>query len=235
MITEYTEKNVVLSRKVILEEERENKKQELKTELKEGMKIKGTVASIQKFGAFVNIGGVEGLIPVSEIAWGRTEKVSDVLSMGQEVEVIIKSIDWGKDRISLSLKDALPDPWDSVADRYPAGSFHAGTVARLMPFGAFVTLGQGVDGLIPISKLGAGKRISHPKEVLKEGQSIEVKIEVFDREKKRLSLSLAEISREEEEAAATLKSYQEQAKEAPKNLGSLGELLKAKMEQKGKK
>jgi small subunit ribosomal protein S1 len=234
MIAEYTERNVVLSRKVILEEERESKKQELKSELKEGMKVKGTVASIQKFGAFVNIGGVEGLIPISEIAWGRTEKVSDVLSMGQEVEVIIKSIDWGKDRISLSLKDALPDPWDSVAERYSVGSFHAGTVARLMPFGAFVTLGQGVDGLIPISKLGAGKRISHPKEVLKEGQSIEVKIEVFDREKKRLSLSLAEISREEEEAAATLKSYQEQAKDAPKNLGSLGELLKAKMEQKGK-
>jgi len=234
-ITEYNEKNIVLSRKIILEEERENKKQELKSELKEGVKIKGTVTSIQTFGAFVNIGGVDGLIPISKIAWGRTERVSDVLSAGQEVEVIIKSIDWERDRISLSLKDALPDPWESAADKYPVGSFHVGTVARLMSFGAFVTLAQGVDGLIPISKLGAGKRINHPREVLKEGQSIEVKVEAFDREKKRLSLSLAEISREEEEAAATLKSYQDQAKDTPKNLGSLGELLKAKMEQKGKK
>jgi small subunit ribosomal protein S1 len=234
VITEYTERNVVLSRKAILEEEQENKKQELKTVLKEGMKVKGTVTSIQKFGAFVNIGGVEGLIPVSEIAWGRTEKVGDVLSLGQEVEVIIKSIDWGKNRISFSLKDAMPDPWDSVVEKYPVGSFQAGTVARLMPFGAFVTLGKGVDGLIPISKLGGGKRINHPKEVLKEGQSIEVKVESVDREKKKLSLSLAEVSREEAESAATLKNYQEQAKEMPKNLGSLGDLLKAKMEQKGK-
>ncbi len=234
-ITEYNEKNVVLSRKAILEEERENKKQALKSELKEGMKVRGAVTSIQKFGAFVNIGGVEGLIPVSEIAWGRTEKVEDVLAVGQEVDVIIKSIDWAKDRISFSLKDALPDPWESAAEKYPVGTFHAGTVARLMPFGAFVTLGKGVDGLIPISKLGAGKRLNHPKEVLKEGQAIEVKVEAVDRSQKKISLSLAEVSREEAEAAATLKNYQEKAKEMPKNLGSLGELLRAKMEQKEKK
>jgi small subunit ribosomal protein S1 len=234
-ITEYSERNIVLSRRTILEEERLNKKRDLQTTLMEGMKVFGKVTAIQKFGAFVDIGGVEGLVPVSELAWGRTEKVSDVLSVGQEVEVIVKKLDWDADRFSFSMKDALPDPWDGIANAYPIGSYHAGTVARLAPFGAFVTLRKGVDGLIPISKLGAGKRIGHPKEVLKEKQSIEVKVEAVDREKKRLSLSLAEISREEEEAAATLKTYQQQAKDAPKNLGTLGELLKAKMEQKEKK
>jgi small subunit ribosomal protein S1 len=236
-IAEYGEegRNIVLSRRAILDEERQNKKLVLKSSLQEGMKVKGKVTSIQSFGAFVDIGGVEGLLPVSEIAWSRTEKVSDILSLGQEVEVIIKKLDWDQDRISFSLKDTLPDPWDHVGDRFPVGSFHTGMVSRLAPFGALVTLEDGVDGLIHISKLGAGRRINHPREVLKEGQSVEVTIEVFDRENKKLSLSLAAISREEEEAAATLKTYQQQSETGSQTMGTLGDLLKAKMEQKGKK
>ncbi len=235
-IAEYGEdgRNIVLSRKSILEEEKRNKKEALKTSLSEGMKVKGKVTSIQKFGAFVDIGGIEGLLPVSEIAWSRTEKVGDILSVGQEVEVIIKKMDWEQDRFSFSLKDALPDPWDSVVEAYPVGSYHSGKVARLAAFGAFVTLREGIDGLIHISKLGAGRRINHPKEVLKEGQSVEVKIEAVDRAQRKLSLSLAEISREEEEAAATLKEYRQQAAAEPKTMGTLGDLLKAKMEQKKK-
>jgi small subunit ribosomal protein S1 len=236
-IAEYGEdgRNIVLSRRAILDEERRNRKQALQSTLKEGMKVKGKVTSIQNFGAFVDIGGMEGLLPVSEIAWSRTERVGDVLSPGQEVEVIIKKLDWENERFSFSLKDALPDPWDRIADTCPVGSYHTGTVARLAAFGAFVTLKEGVDGLIHISKLGAGKRINHPKEVLKEGQAVEVKIEAVDQKQRKLSLSLAEVSREEEEAAATLKNYQQQAAAAPQNLGTLGELLKAKMEQKGKR
>lgn len=228
-IIEYTERNIVLSRRAILDEERQEKKQALKSTLKEGMRVKGAVTSLQKFGAFVNIGGVEGLLPISEIAWSRTEKVGDILSVGQEVEVIIKSIDWDKDRISLSLKDALPDPWERVAETYVIGSFHTGTVSRLAPFGAFVTLGTGIDGLIHISKLGAGKRINHPKEAVKEGQIVEVQIEAVDREKKKLSLALAEISRAEAEEAATVKEYKQQASAEPGNMGTLGDLLKQKI------
>lgn len=231
-IIEYTEKNIVLSRRAILDEERREKKRELRSTLKEGMKVKGVVTSLQKFGAFVNIGGMEGLLPLSELAWSRTEKVSDLLSAGQEVEVVVKSIDWDKDRLSFSLKDALPDPWERVAETYAVGSFHAGTVSRLAPFGAFVTLGTGIDGLVHISKLGAGKRINHPKEVVKEGQTVEVQIEAVDREKKKLSLALAEISRAEAEEAATVQAYKQQVSAEPKNMGTLGELLKAKMEQK---
>jgi small subunit ribosomal protein S1 len=236
-IIEFAEngRNIVVSRKPILEKERQGRVEELKTTLKEGMKVKGTVTSIQKFGAFVNIDGIEGLLPVSEIAWTRTEKVSDVLSVGQTIEVIIKKLDWEQNRFSFSLKDAMPDPWERVADTFPIGSYHTGIVSRLAPFGAFVTLKEGVDGLIHISKLGAGKRISHPKEVVKEGQSVEVKVEAVDAAQRKLSLSLAEISRAEEEAAASLKEYHDQAKGAPTNMGSLGDILKAKIDQKEQK
>ena len=236
-IVEYGEdgRNIVLSRKAILDDARRSKKQELRETLKEGMKVKGTVTSLQQFGAFVDVGGIEGLLPVSEIAWGRTGKVSDILSVGQEVEVIIKKLDWEQDRFSFSLKDALPDPWERVAVDYPVGSFHTGRVSRLAPFGAFVSLNDGVDGLIHISRLGSGRRINHPREVLKEGQDVEVRIEACDQAQRKLSLSLAEISREEEEAAATLKDYQQKSAAAPKSMGSLGDLLKAKMDQKGKK
>ena len=236
-IIEYGEdgRNIVLSRRAILDEERRGKKRELQATLREGMKVNGTVTSLQKFGAFVDIGGVEGLLPVSEIAWSRTEKVGDILSVGQTVEVIIKKLDWEQDRFSFSLKDALPDPWERVVDEYPVGSYHNGTVARLAPFGAFVTMKEGVDGLVHISKLGAGRRINHPREVLKEGQSVEVQVEAVDRANRKLSLVLAEIRRAEEEEAATLRDYKQQSATAPQNMGSLGDLLKAKMEQQGKK
>jgi len=232
-IIEYGEdgRNIVLSRKAILEDERQNKMSALKESLKEGMKITGKVTSIQKFGAFVDIGGIEGLLPVSEIAWTRTEKVGDVLSAGQTVEVIIKKLDWEQNRFSFSLKDALPDPWEAAADNFPVGSYHTGTVSRLAPFGAFVTMKEGLDGLVHISKLGAGRRLSHPREVLKEGQAVEVQIEAVERAQRKISLALAEVRRAEEEEAATIKEYKQQTNAAPQNLGSFGELLKAKIEQ----
>jgi small subunit ribosomal protein S1 len=234
LIMEYSEngRNIVVSRKPILDEEKRTQRQALKESLTEGARVKGTVTSIQNFGAFIRVGGIEGLLPISELSYARVAKVSDVLSIGQEVDVVIKKLDWEHERFSFSLKDILPDPWDLVQDKFPVGSFHAGTVSRLAPFGAFVTLTDGVDGLIHISKLGGGKRISHPKEVVKEGQQVEVRIESVDRTNRKISLILAEISRAEEEAAATLKEFQEKQSDAPKSLGSMGELLKAQMEKK---
>ena len=230
-IIEYGEsgRNIVVSRRPILEKERREKVAALKATLQEGTKVNGTVTSLQNFGAFVDIGGIEGLLPISEIAWTRTEKVSDLLSVGQTVEVIIKKLDWEQNRFSFSLKDAMPDPWERVEDAFQIGSYHSGTVSRLAPFGAFVTLKEGVDGLIHISKLGAGKRINHPREVVKEGQAVEVKVEAVDAGQRRLSLSLAEISRAEEEAAVDLKNYQ-QTSSAPQNMGTLGEILKGRTE-----
>ncbi|HAT73111.1 MAG TPA: 30S ribosomal protein S1 [Elusimicrobia bacterium] len=233
-IIECGERNVVLSRRAILETERKEKTAALKETLKEGDRIKGVVTSIQKFGAFVDIGGVEGLLPVSEIAWSRTEKVGDILSVGQPVEVLIKRLDWQNEKISFSLKDILPNPWDTADRNWPPGSYHTGTVSRLVPFGAFITLGDGVDGLIHISRLGGERRIGHPEEVLKVGQTIEVRVEAVDTVNKKLSLVPAALSRAEDENNATMDKYRGQAEAAPQELGSMGEMLKKAMENKGK-
>lgn len=231
-ILELDRRNIVLTRKEIVEKERAEKIAALKDTLQEGHKVRGTVTSIQKFGAFVDIGGVEGLLPVSELAWSRTEKVSDLLSVGQPVEVIIKNLDWDNRRISLSLKDALPNPWDAAAQTWPAGSYQKGKVSRLAPFGAFVALGEGVDGLIHVSRLGSGeKRVNHPEEVLQVGQEIEVLVESVDARNKRIALVPADISRAEAEHAETMKKYQQDGSPA-EPMGSLAEQLKRSFENK---
>ena len=235
-ITEYGEKgrNIIVSRRALLEEEQQLLKEEAQAGISEGMTVTGTVTSLQDFGAFVDIGSLEGLIPISEIGWIRVKDVRDVLSIGQQVQVVIKTIDREKERISLSLKDTLADPWEQVIEKYPEGSFHTGTVARLAPFGAFVTLASGVDGLIHISKMGAGKRINHPREVLKEGEIIEVKIESVDRSNRRLSLAMAGAARAADEEEETLAEFRRQSAEEPKGMGTLGDMLLARA-QKNKK
>jgi small subunit ribosomal protein S1 len=236
-IAQYGEggRNIVLSRRALLEEERALKKEALKGTLREGQTVRGTVTRIQDFGAFIDIGGVEGLLPISEVGWGRVEDIRDRLREGQEVEVVLKAIDWERERFTFSLRETLADPWAEVARKYPEGSCHRGKVSRLAPFGAFVTLEEGVDGLLHISKLGAGRRLSHPREAVKEGEVLEVKIEQIDRENRRISLSLAEVSRAQEEEEKTLADFRSQAESAPRGMGTLGDLLKAKLEQKGKK
>ena len=236
-ITEYGEKgrNIILSHRAILEEERQQQKEELRETLREGMTVKGTVTSIREFGAFLSIGSVEGLLPISEIGWGRVADINEVLTVGQELEVVVKQIDWDKDRFSFSLRETQTDPWEMVTHAYPEGSFHTGRVARLTNFGAFVTLAAGVDGLIHISRLGSGKRISHPREVLKEGETVEVKVESVDRENRRLSLALAGPARAAEEEEADMATFRRQAAvESGTSMGSLGDLLKAKQEKRKK-
>ena len=227
-ITEYDKdgRNIVLSNRKILEEERRELKEALKASLKKEMVVKGTVTSIQKFGAFVDIGGIEGLIPVAEIDWSHVEQVSDALAPGQEVEVKVISIDWDKDRISLSIKALLPDPWESSAASFPEGSTHKGTIARLTKFGAFVTLAPGVDGLVHISKLGGGKRMSHPGEALSEGDRLEVTGESIDPANHRISLSPALTFGQEKdvvEEEALLKKYvHKPSKSSSKGSGNAG-------------
>ncbi|GFE60947.1 30S ribosomal protein S1 [Geobacter sp. AOG2] len=235
-ITAYDEKgrNIVVSRRVLLEEEQRRLREEAAAGISEGVTVTGTVTSLQTFGAFVDIGGLEGLIPISEVGWSRVKEVSDVLSVGQQVKVVVKAIDREKERVSLSLKDTLANPWDLASQTYPEGSFHSGVVSRLAPFGAFVTLADGIDGLIHISKLGGGKRILHPREAVKEGETIEVKVESVDRTERRISLSLAGAARAAEEEEATLADFRRQADEAPKGMGTFGDLLRAKT-QKSKK
>lgn len=235
-IIEFTSKgrNIILSARAVQEEEREELREKLKETLCEGDKVEGTVSSLQKFGAFVDLGGADGLIPISELAWGQTDRVDDVLRQGQRVEVIIKQLNWEKDRISLSLKDTLENPWDQVEAKYAPASVHTGIVSRLAQFGAFVTLEPGIDGLLHISKLGSGRRINHPREVLEAGQEITVKIDGVDLEKKRISLIPEDYTAKAEEEKAAKNEYAPSKESAPQSMGTLGDLLQAQMKGKEK-
>jgi len=228
-ITKFEEKGrtIVVSHRAILEEEQRQRRETLRKTLKEGMVVRGTVTSIQKFGAFIDIGGLEGLLPISEVGWGRTGDLDDVLRVGQEVDVALMSCDWEKNRFSFSLRATLADPWDKVGTVYTRGSTHTGTVARLTPFGAFVTLAAGIDGLLHISKIGQGRRINHPREVLKEGQQLTVTIEEIEPERRRLALALVSQDAGETDAAAYVDR-------PPASMGTFGDLLKAGMEKKNK-
>ena len=230
-ITEYRDngRSLVLSNRKVLEEERERIREELKKTLTKDMVLKGTVISLRPFGAFVDIGGVEALLPISEVGWSRIEDLSSALSPGQELEVKVLELDWEKNRISVSLKAALPDPWLQLRARFPEESCHTGIVAHLAPFGAFVTLAPGIDGLIHISQLGQGKRINHPREVLAEGQAIEVRVVKIDMENKRLSLALASAGPQEQEEDDYRQYVEKQPAGKSESPGAMGAaLLKAR-------
>lgn len=228
-ITKFEDKGrtIVVSHRAILEEEQRRQRETLKKTLREGMTVRGTVTSIQKFGAFIDIGGLEGLLPISEAGWGRTGDLASVLRVGQEVDVAIMSLDWEKNRFSFSLRATLADPWSKVGTVYAKGSTLTGTVARLTPFGAFVTLEEGIDGLLHISKIGQGRRINHPREVLKEGQKLAVTIEEIDPERRRIALALVSENVDETDSAAYV--------DRPRaSMGTFGDLLKAGLEKKNK-
>jgi small subunit ribosomal protein S1 len=225
-------RNIIISHRTVLEEERQKQKEALRGSLEEGMTVRGEITAIRKFGAFVDIGGLEGLIPISEISWGRVEDINDELSVGQKVEVAIKKLDWENDKFSFSLKEIQPNPWKKLGMKYPEGSKHKGKVARLVPFGAFVTLEPGIDGLVHISELGKGKRINHPREVLEENQTIEVKIAGIDEKQRRLSLAMVSDEQDSEERDYYHKHMAESSKTSSGALGTLGDVLRAKMDEK---
>jgi small subunit ribosomal protein S1 len=240
-ITRFEEngRNIVLSARAIQEAERAELREKLQETLEEGQTVEGVVSSIRDFGAFVDIGGVDGLIPISEIGWSRVEKVEEYFTVGQKVQAVIKKLDWDKDRISLSYKETQADPWNEAINTFPVGSTHMGTVARLAQFGAFVTLAPGIDGLVHISKLGGGRRINHPREVLEEGQNIDVTIDAIDLAEKRISLIPADYvspEAEQDKERTEYKSFitKEKKKKPETEMGSLGALLKAKMAEKDK-
>jgi small subunit ribosomal protein S1 len=183
-------RNIILSRRAYLEEQRRRRIEELRKSLSVGIDVTGTVTSLQNFGAFVDIGGVDGLIPLSEFAWGKTEQPQDVVSLGEQVTARIISLDWDNNRMTLSLKALQADPWHNAAERYPVGSCVEGTIVRLAPFGAFVSLEPGIDGLIHISNLGAGRRINHPREAAEVGQKVECYVLAVDASRRRISLSM---------------------------------------------
>lgn len=188
-------KKVILSRKALLEEEYALRRQQTLDSIREGDVVKGTVQRLTPFGAFVDIGGIDGLLHVSEISWRRINHPSEVLKVGDEIEVKILKVDRENEKISLSRKQVLPDPWDNIVEKYPVGKIVPATVVRLVPFGAFVELEPGVEGLIHISHL-ADWHVAKPDDVVQEGQEIQVKVLSVDPEEKRIRLSLREAVRE---------------------------------------
>lgn len=188
-------RKVILSRKAVLMEEYRTKKAELWEVIEEGQVRKGVVRRLTNFGAFVDLGGIDGLLHVSEMAWYRVGHPSDILKEGDETEVYILSADREHEKVSLSLKKILPNPWHNITEKYSPGQPVTGKVVRLAPFGAFVELEQGVDALIHISQLSE-KRIGSPAEVLEVGQIVTAKVMEIDTERQKVSLSLKEMNKE---------------------------------------
>ena len=166
--------NVVLSRRVVLEEARKAERQEILSKLQVGMRLKGTVSSIVDFGAFVDLGGIDGLVHISELSWNHVNHPSEVVKVGQEVEVQVLDVDLNRERISLGLKQTTEDPWRSLVKKYPIDAIVEGTVTKLVTFGAFVDLGDGVEGLVHISEM-AKQHVDQPE---------------IDLDRRRISLSM---------------------------------------------
>ncbi len=219
-ITRYEPRNLVLSRRALLEEASEKLAVETRKKLVPGAVLRGKVVGFKPFGAFVDLGGIEGMLHVSELGFTRVDKPEDVLRMGQELDVAVLKIEPGEkgERISLSLKALANDPWVDATARLSEGARVTGTVTRLQPFGAFVEIAPGVEGLVHISELGAGRRINHPKEIVSVGQQVEASVLSIDHDKRRLSLSMgASKDASAEDVAAVPR--------APQKLGTLGDLL----------
>lgn len=180
-------RDLVVSQRVLLDEQRKKMRQETLEKLAEGAKVKGLVKSITQFGAFVDLGGVDGLLHINDISWAKINKPQEVVNIGDQVIVLVLSIDG--DRISVGLKQLTKNPWDTVHESYPPGKVVTGKVTKLEKFGAFVELEEGIEGLVHISELSWTKRVKHPSDELKVGEDVQVKILGIDDERKRISLS----------------------------------------------
>ncbi|GAB4406329.1 MAG: 30S ribosomal protein S1 [Anaerolineales bacterium] len=184
---------LILSERAALREVRDSQKERLLESLREGEVRKGIVTSVCDFGAFVDLGGADGLIHISELAWGRITHPSEVLKVGQEVEVYVLSVDRERKRIGLSLKRLEPEPWDLVEQRYKVGQLVEGVITKLTSFGAFARIDDQIEGLIHISEL-SDDRITHPKEIVKEGETHTLRIIRIDSQKRRMGLSLKRVA-----------------------------------------
>lgn len=193
------EKNrLILSHRAVVEEEKGKKKQNILESLSVGQVLEGTVQRLTDFGAFVDIGGIDGLVHISQLSYEHVGKPSDVVTEGQKVNVKVLNVDRDNERISLSIKETLPGPWANIGDKAPKGSILEGTVKRLVSYGAFVEVAPGVEGLVHISQI-AHKHIATPHEVLKENQTVKVKVLEVNEQEQRLSLSIKDLLEKEDE------------------------------------
>ena len=193
--------NVVVSRRALLEQERDSLKQEILKILEEGVILEGTVKNITGYGAFVDLGGIDGILHISDMSWGRINHPSEIVQVGEKVKVVVLKFDAEKERISLGMKQLNPDPWHTVADKYPVGSRVQGKVISLMDYGAFVELESGIEGLIHISEMSWTRKVAHPSKILSVGQQVEVVVLNVDPGHRRISLGLKQIMANPWEAA----------------------------------
>jgi len=226
-------RNLVVSRRQLLEEEAAARAAAVEAELRVGAVVAGTVTSLRDFGAFVDLGGIDGLIHVSELSHGRAAHPSEVLQVGQRVEAQVVKLEpdpkGGRQRVGLSLRALAPDPWATAAERFPVGAHVRGIVQRLEQFGAFVELAPGLDGLVHVSRLALDRRVSHPRQLVSIGDTVEVTVVELDPVKRRIGLSMIERAKQAKESAeaeerrdtdAVLAQSGEKA-----SLGTLAELL----------
>jgi small subunit ribosomal protein S1 len=186
---------LILSERAAMRELRKEQKERLLQELQEGAIVTGTVTSVQDFGVFVDLGGVDGMIHLSELSWTKIERPRDVVKVGDKIQVQVLSVDRERERIALSLKRTQPEPWSTVEERYKVGQLVTGTITKLATFGAFARLEDNIEGLIHISEL-ADRRIQHPKEVVKEGDTLQLRVIRIDAARRRLGLSLKRATEE---------------------------------------
>lgn len=213
MEVEPLEKNLVVSRRALLEQERAEQQEKLWTELAEGQKRSAIVGNIKDFGAFVDLGGCDALLPLGEMAWQKVDDASKFVTPGQRIEVKVIRLDKDRRKVTVSLRECMSSPWDEVSNNFPVGSVVQGKVTRLMDFGAFVELAPGIEGLLHISEV-ASKRVFRISDAVKVDQTVEVKVIKYDAETRRMSLSLKAVQQEKDAATAATTDAEAAAAEA---------------------
>jgi small subunit ribosomal protein S1 len=186
-------KNIVISRRELIEEQRLEKRRKLLEDIKPGDLCRGTVKNITDYGAFIDLDGLDGLLHITDMSWGRISHPSEMLKVGEEIEVMIIEVDRDRERVSLGLKQTTDNPWEGIEDRYPVNARVRGKVVNLVPYGAFVELEEGVEGLVHVTELSWVKRISKPGEVLKVGDEIEAVVLGIQKEDQKISLSVRQL------------------------------------------
>jgi small subunit ribosomal protein S1 len=188
-------KNIVLSRRELIEQEREEKKKNLLSSLKKGDTRSGIVKNITDFGAFIDLDGLDGLLHITDMSWGRLSHPSEMLKVGQTVDVQIIDLDLEKERVSLGLKQRMPNPWEKIEEKFPIGSRVKGKVVNLLPYGAFVELEPGIEGLVHVSELSWTKKVSRPSDVLTQGQEVEAVVLSIQKEEQKISLGIRQLEK----------------------------------------
>jgi small subunit ribosomal protein S1 len=214
--------NIVLSRRELIEQERNEKRAKLLAEMVPGDIRKGTVKNITDFGAFIELNGIDGLLHITDMSWGRIAHPSEILKVGQEIDVVVLDVNKEKERVSLGLKQKMANPWDSIETKYPVGAKVKGKVVSLVPYGAFVQLEMGVEGLVHVTELSWTKRVAKPSDVLKQDQEIEAIVLGINREEQKISLGIRQLESNPWDNAEAKYAVNARVKGKVRNLTSYG-------------